>query len=163
MEGNASTPRSALRVSSLQRAIENRIANPVFQSILRSRFHWIASRWLLLISYVGRRSGHEYTFPVAYSQLDSAVVAITPKQESNWWQNFHDSRECRVWLRGTEHTATGVRVTGDERGVLLAAYFENHGLLRQLLGSTIDSDASPDQLAKANRDIAVVRFILDDI
>lgn len=104
-----------------------------------------------------------YTFPVAYQQFNDAVVAVTPKQESNWWRNFHDSHECRVLLRGTEHSATGELVTGDERGLLLTEYFESHGLLGRMLGSEIDAASSPDQLAEANRDLAVVRFTPDDI
>ncbi|WP_458208873.1 hypothetical protein [Haladaptatus sp. NG-SE-30] len=163
MAGNASTTQSSLRVSSLQRAIEERIANPLFRSALQSRFHWIVSKWLILVSYVGCRSGRTYTFPVAYRQIDDAVVAVTPKHESNWWRNFHDSRECRVWLRGTEHTATGELVTSDERGLLLGEYFENHRLLGRMLGSDIDSAASPAKLAAANQNLAVVRFTLDEI
>ncbi|MFB6170445.1 MAG: nitroreductase/quinone reductase family protein [Haloarculaceae archaeon] len=162
MKESASTTRPPPRVSSAQRAIEERLANPLFRSVLRSRFHWVASTWLLLVSYVGRRSGRTYTFPVAYHQLDGAVVAVTPKRESVWWRNFRDARECRVWLRGTEHTATGELVTGPERGRLLGAYFENHGLLGRMLGSEVETGASPDRRAEANRDIAVVRFLLDE-
>lgn len=163
MERTATATRSSLRVSPVQRAIEDRVANPLFRWILRSRFHWMASKWLLLVSYVGRRSGRRYTFPVAYHQLDGAVVAVTPKRESSWWRNFQDARECRVWLRGSERTAIGEVVTGHERGVALREYFENHELLGRVLGSEMDSVESPDQLAEANGDLAVVRFTLEDV
>ncbi|ODR81720.1 hypothetical protein BG842_17735 [Haladaptatus sp. W1] len=93
----------------------------------------------------------------------AAVVAVTPKQESNWWRNFREARQCRVWLRGTGHTATGELVTRHERRVLLGEYFENHRLLRRMFGSEINPVVSPDQPDEVNHDLAVVRFTLDDI
>lgn len=156
------TSDSSFHVSSLQRTFEERVANPLFRVVLQSRFHWLVSNWLVLVSYVGRRSGRQYTFPVAYHHLDDAVVAVTPKGESNWWRNFHEPRECHVWFDGTEHAATGALVTGDERGPLLAEYFETHGLLRRALGGETDQPSSPEQLARANPELAVVRFALDE-
>lgn len=153
---------SSFQVSSVQRAAEERVLNPLLRSALRSRFHLVASRWLVLVSYVGRRSGRRFTFPVAYARSDGAVVAVTPKGESNWWRNFREPRECRVWLEGTEYAATGAVVTGDERGSLLATYFESHGLLGRFLRSDADPAATPDRLSRANSDLAVVRFTLDD-
>ncbi|MFB6135679.1 MAG: nitroreductase/quinone reductase family protein [Halobacteriaceae archaeon] len=149
-------------MSRFQRALEERIANPLLRAVLRSRFHWLASEWLLLVSYVGPRSGRPHTFPVAYHRLDGAVVAVTPKRESDWWRNFRDSRDCRVWLRGAERGATGDVVTGAERGALLAEYFESHRLLGRMLGPEVGPGATPDQLADANPDLSVVRFTLDE-
>lgn len=151
----------ALRITSLQRAFETRVANPLLKSVLQSRFHWVVSDWLILVSYVGSRSGRRYTFPIAYHQLDGAIVAATPKGESNWWRNFQQPRECRVWLRGTEYTVTGELLTGDERNPLLAEYVENHGLLGRMLGVDTDSTARSDQRVESNPDVAVVRFNLD--
>ena len=152
---------SSLRVVSLLQRIEKRVANPLFRSLLRSRFHWIVSDWLALVSYVGRHNGQRYTFPVAYHQLDGAIVAMTPKPETNWWRNFQKSRECRVWLRGKEYTATGELVTDDERDSLIAGYVETHGLLGRILGVDTAPVEHSYRPAESNHDVAVVRFVPD--
>ncbi|ELY96157.1 hypothetical protein C482_16333 [Natrialba chahannaoensis JCM 10990] len=150
----------SLQVVSLLRRIETRVANPLFRSLLRSRFHWIVSDWLALVSYVGRHSGQRYTFPVAYHQLNGAIIAMTPKRETNWWRNFQKSRECRVWLRGKEYTAMG-ELADDERDSLIAGYVETHGLLGRILGVGTAPAEHPHRPAESNHDIAVVRFVPD--
>jgi deazaflavin-dependent oxidoreductase (nitroreductase family) len=158
MSATSSSPSN--RISPLQRGIEERVANPLFRWLLRTRLHWLASRWLVLLSYVGPRTGRRYTTPVAYARSEGNVVVVTPNRESNWWRNFTEPRACRLWLRGTARTATGVVVTGTERERLLAAYVDSHGLLGRSLGA--DGRATPEELARTNRTLTVVRFTLED-
>lgn len=151
------------RVSYLQRTIEERVANSFFRRVLRSRLHWLASNWLVLLSYEGRRSERQYTFPVAYKRLDNRIVVVTPEQDSNWWKNFQESQECTVWLRGTEYSANGEIVTDGERPDLIAEYFDTYGILGRILGFGGNPAASSEQLAQAKRSLAVVRFDLDEL
>ena len=160
--GERTTISWSVEISSIVRAIEARVANPLFRSVLQSRVHWVVSGWLVLVSYAGRRSGRRYTFPVAYHRLDEAIVVVTPKRESNWWRNFQESRECRVWLRGNAYTATGKLVTTDERASLIAAYFETYGVLGRILAVEPDPTANANREPEPNHDLAVVRFVLDD-
>lgn len=141
------------RVSPLQRAVEDRLANPLFRRLLRSRLHWTVSGQLVLVSYVGARSGHRYTFPVLYGRHGDALVAVTPRRESCWWRQFREPRPCTVWLRGTARSATGEVVEDATRERLLAAYRAAHPLAARFLGF---DDGRPD------RTLAVVRFRLDD-
>lgn len=144
---------------SLLRQIEKRVANPLFQWLLRSRVHWLVSGRLALVSYVGRHSGQRYTIPVAYDQVDGAIVATTPKRETNWWRNFQNSRNCRVWLQGKEYSAIGELVTDDDRDSLIAGYVETHSLLGRILGVDIAPAEHSHRPAESNHDVAVVRFI----
>lgn len=154
------------RVSSFRRVIEARVANPLFRWLLRSRFHWLVSDRLVLLSYTGHRSGREYTFPVAYEPLDGEIIVVTPARDSNWWHNFRTPQQCTVWLQKTERSAIGTLITGDERPALIAAYFQTHWMLGRLLGFDSDSDPpmSPERSDRANRSqpLAVVRFTLVD-
>ncbi len=152
---------SAVRVSSFQRAIEARVANPLFRTMLQSRFHWIVSGWLILISYVGPRSGRRYTFPVAFHEDDGTVIVLTPTRESNWWRNFRQARECRIWLRGRKHLATGEVVTEDDRESLLAPFFEKNRLLGRLLGMDSDVTTDSEKRTRPTGQLAVVRFFLE--
>lgn len=147
--------------SRIGRTLERRVANPVFRTLLRSRLHWLASRWLALLSYRGRRSERRYTTPVAYARRDGALVVVTLADEANWWTNFRDPHECTLWLRGTPKDATGVVVTdGAERDALLAEYARDRRLLAPVLG--VDGDrtgrTSDDGTVE---NVVVVRFDLD--
>jgi hypothetical protein len=161
MANDTNETRVSERVSSLQRAIEERVANSLFRSLLRSRLHWLVSNWLVLLSYEGRRSGRRYTFPVAYKRIGDGIVVVTPMSDSNWWKNFQESQECVVWLRGTEYSANGGVVTDEERPDLILEYFDTYGILGRILGFGGHPASSPDQLAQAKRSLAVVRFDLD--
>ncbi|SFR32253.1 nitroreductase/quinone reductase family protein [Halogeometricum limi] len=149
--------RSTVRISSLQRLVEARFANPLLRRLLRSPLHWPASRSLVLVSYVGPRSGRRYTFPVVYARVDERLVVVTPGRESRWWRNFRRPRACSVWFRGEERPATGTVVSGDERKQLLGAYGDEHPRFGRRLG--VGSREEPETAAE---ELVVVRFAFDD-
>lgn len=150
------------RVSSFQRVVEERVANSFFRLLLRSRFHWPVSNWFSLLTYAGRRTGRQFTFPVAYKRIDESIIVVTPMKDSNWWKNFQESKQCTVCFRGTERSAMGELVAEEERGTLIVRYFDTFGILGRILGFGGDPAASPDQLAQAKQSLAVVRFTLSN-
>lgn len=163
----ASDAESEVRVSALQRTLERRVANPLFDHLLRSRLHWPMSRWLLLVEYEGRRSGRRYRFPASYSVVGDDLVVVTPRSESGWWPNFREARRCTVWWRGEERLVVGEVVAGDERERLLAAYLDDNWTMRRWLAnseasSETSSGGDPGGLPPTARDLAVVRFSRSD-
>ncbi|KTG13539.1 hypothetical protein [Haloferax profundi] len=85
---SASPSSASPRISDAQRTLERRFSNPFLLRLLRSPAHFLASRWVLLVSYVGRKSGIRYTFPAVYAAAGTdLVVVVTPKADSNWWKN----------------------------------------------------------------------------
>jgi hypothetical protein len=147
-----------VRVSSAQRRLETEFANPLLGRLLRSQLHWPASRWLLLVSYEGRRSGRRFTFPASYSRVGATLVVVTPRHESTWWPNFQSPYECTLWHRGRERQVVGEVVTGPDRDDLLAAYLDDHLSMRHLLGVQPEDIVSPGRLPAAADEVAVVRF-----
>ena len=150
------------RVPAVQRALEGRIANSILRILLRSPLHALVSRWLVLVSYDGRRTGRRYTFPVVYHQRPDDVTVVTPRGESVWWTNFRTPRRCTLHLRGTERPAVGEVVTDDERGRLLVDYLATHPIVGRMLGVGADAWRSGDRFERATDDLAVVRFSLVD-
>ncbi|POG54571.1 hypothetical protein [Haloferax marisrubri] len=153
------------RVSDAQRTLEQRFANPFLRRVLRSPLHRLASRWFVLVSYVGPKSGRRYWFPVAYAVAGGGIVAVTPKAESNWWKNFRRPMACRLWYRGQRREATGEVVTGEFAADLLDRYAAAHGLLAGELGisETVGGRTATDDGARdaARDDVAVVLFRFD--
>ncbi|WP_410765075.1 hypothetical protein [Haloferax sp. DFSO60] len=147
----ASTATSTPRVSETQRTLEQRVMNPFLRRVLQSPLHGLASRWVVLVSYVGPKSGTRYTFPVAYERVGSALVVVTPKAESNWWKNFRRPMECFVWFHGKRRNVTGEVVEDERKLSLLRRYAEGHRLAARELGLSGDS-------SEEHPEIAVVQF-----
>jgi len=94
--------------------------------ILRSRFHGLASKSNLLISYRGRRTGLLHELPVRYaSTAHGFIVRIGRPEAKRWWRNFSEPWPLTAVIRGTAIPAIGHVIPGDsDQGTELAtAYF----------------------------------------
>ena len=103
--------------------------NGFLASILRSRFHGIASKANLLISCRGRRTRLVHEFPVRYAVgAHGYVIRIGRPGAKRWWRNFTEPWPLTVVVRGRSVAATGHVVGGesDEGTELAAAYFARY-------------------------------------
>ncbi|WP_411968305.1 hypothetical protein [Haloferax sp. YSSS75] len=149
------------RVTNAQRTLEQRFANPFLRWLLTSPFHRLASRWFVLVSYVGPKSGRRYTFPVAYARDGMDLVVVTPKADSNWWKNFRSPTTCRLWYRGARRAAVGDVAEDESARQLLSTYTSTLPFAARSLGISADSandGATPEDAA--HETLAVVRFSL---
>jgi deazaflavin-dependent oxidoreductase (nitroreductase family) len=78
------------------------LLNPLAKVILRSPFHGVMSRRLLLITFSGRKSGKVYTTPISYVQQDRTLLLGVG---GPWWKNLRGGVPVQVRLRGK--TLTG--------------------------------------------------------
>ncbi len=54
-----------------------RFLNPMVKLLLASPLHWPLSRWFLLLSWTGSKSGKEFRTPVSYVDDDGIVYVST--------------------------------------------------------------------------------------
>lgn len=81
-----------------------RAANRVVVPILRSRLHFLLSGPLMLITYIGPRTGRERTLPVAfYFWYPDEIWAFCAR--SGWASSLRDHRTVRLLIRGREFVA----------------------------------------------------------
>ena len=99
-----------------------RIAGPVNAAmaplVRSSRWSWLVDRFLVLITYTGRRSGRTFTTPVAYSRSEKDVLRIRVElpDKKTWWRNFQgEGNALSLRLRGTERVGHGI-AEKDARG-----------------------------------------------
>jgi len=147
-------------LASLARSAESRLANPVVAAVLRSSLHPLLSRWLLLFSYEGRRSGHRYTTPAMYRRTDRGAVLFTPAEATTWWRNFRGGHPVEVLVRGEWHHGEGEVVT-DEDAVVDHLRWLTAPLRRlsRLVGRTVPSET---QLREAAPSYVLVRVTFED-
>jgi hypothetical protein len=63
--------------------------NPLVMALLRSRFHGLASKALLVVSWSGRKTGRRFSIPTGYQRDAGDVIVLLSKPgEKTWWKNF---------------------------------------------------------------------------
>jgi len=142
-------------------------ANPLVAALLRSRFHWLLSFGLMLITVTGRRSGREYTIPVGY-QRDGAVITVLASEAASkqWWRNFETPSPTRLLVRGRELTGTGVLLApdSDEFRAQSERTLRRLPFMRKLFGvGDYDRKRGPteEQIAALGKNIAIVQIRID--
>lgn len=79
----------------------NNLGNVFVKPLLLSPLHGIVSKRLMLISFVGRKSGKTYRTPVEYHQQGDCISVMTRK-ERNWWKNLRGGAPVTLRLRGQD-------------------------------------------------------------
>lgn len=92
----------------------NHIWNPFTRFILRSALHGLMSKSVMLITYVGQKSGKEFTVPVSYLEDGKTIYVIPgmPKKKV-WWRNIHQNTPVKIRLRGEELSARATLLSPD--------------------------------------------------
>jgi len=89
--------------------------NKTMKFILRSPLHGIVSKYILLITFTGRKSGKTYTTPVSYSQQDERVTIFT---HASWWKNLYGGAQVSLRIRGREYMGTTELVSEDKDAII---------------------------------------------
>lgn len=82
--------------------------------LLRSPFHRLVSKSVLLITFTGRKSGKAYTTPVDYSQTGDSVSIFT---HASWWKNLSGGAPVTLRLRGRDVPGHAEPVADDKQAV----------------------------------------------
>jgi deazaflavin-dependent oxidoreductase (nitroreductase family) len=103
--------------------LTRRVANPLLRVVLSSPLHRPLSRTVLVLSYIGWRSGRRRATPVQYARFgdDLALVAARASHKS-WWRNLRDPAPVTITLRGRRQRAVAEVLRGDERNAGLSAF-----------------------------------------
>jgi hypothetical protein len=82
--------------------------NPAIAAILRSPLHGLLSGNLLLLTYVGPKSGIPRTLPLSYVEVGGRPYLCT--RSSRWWRNLRNGASVELRLRGRRIQAAPVVV-----------------------------------------------------
>lgn len=140
--------------------------NGIVDLVLRSRFHWLLSRGLTLITVTGRRTGRQYTIPVGYLETPDAVVVLVGDAPSKtWWRNYVDAGPIEVRLRGVPHSGRAVVVAPDSDQFRRTAEeaFRRSRVIPRLFGIAFEPDRglTAEDAARLAQRAAIVRITLD--
>ncbi len=126
------------------------IVNNAMKLILRSPVYGMVSKNILLITFIGRKSGKTFTTPVSYSQCGNQVYVFT---HASWWKNLRRDTPVTLWIRGREAKGLPEPIAEDKQAV--AAGLMEH--LRKVpsdatfYGVTFDDPKNPNAIKSHKR------------
>lgn len=119
-----------------------RLVNPMMRWLIaRGRF----GDQLLMLHYLGRKTGRRYDVPAGYHMIDGTVGVFT---NSGWRHNFVGGRDIEVTLRGRREPARAVLVNRPaEIAKLYDRLISELGVKRaaRRLGLRLNVDRAPTQ------------------
>lgn len=134
--------------------------NAVPTLLLRSPLHRAVSGRYLLLTFTGRKTGREYTTPVAYIQDGNRIIVST---DSAWARNVIGGRGVRTRVRGCDHSGVGQRVTDPAvRVPAMRALLAIPGYARAAGIERIGGTITEEQIRHAAAVRTVIAIDLDD-
>jgi hypothetical protein len=135
--------------------------NIVVRLMLRSPLHFLLSGGLLLLTYAGRKSGKQYTIPVAYTRDGDVVTVFTYHA---WWKSLLVGAPVVAEIkRHRFHGRTEV-IRDDEKAIAdqLLAYLRKHPNAARGYNVPLDAKGQPDPDAvrQAARFVVMARIWL---
>jgi hypothetical protein len=92
---------------------------PVTALANSERFGWLVNRNIAMVTYTGRRSGREFSIPVAYWRSgDDVKIGVGMPDAKTWWRNFlGDGAPMTLRIDGTDHAGHAVAARDEKGGV----------------------------------------------
>ena len=135
--------------------------NRSVQFVLRSPIHGMVSKFTLLISFTGCKSGKTFTTPVSYSQVGDQVTIFT---HANWWKNLRGGAPVTLRIRGKDVRGVAVPVAEDKQAIAvgLAAHLRQVRSDAKYYGVTFDDQGNPsaEEVEKAAQTVVMIRVHL---
>lgn len=140
--------------------------NPIMIWILRSPFHSLVSKNIMLISVQGRKSGKLYTTPVNYRQIsENGKVSLftTSYRQRTWWRNLRGGARVSVRIRGRDLPAQAQLVDQhDEVAREMELYFHCAPEMARYFRVRLQPDGTPvfDDINLAAQNLVVIKTTL---
>ena len=116
---------------------------------------------VLLITFIGHKSGKSYTTPVSYSLSGNRVYIFS---HANWWKNLKTSVPVTLKLQGREVQGWPETVLEDKAAIAaaLAAHLKKVPSDARYYQVTFGEDGNPNlaQVEKAVQTVVMIRIQL---
>ena len=139
-----------------------KIINPIMALLLRSPLHRLCSDSLMLITFIGRKSGKPFTTPVRYIQSDGTVRCFT-SSENQWWRNLRGGVEVTLRIGGRDgiYQASAIEQNPEEIKKWLAYYLDQYPQDASYHDIALNGDKTlnADDLERASHSAIVVEAV----
>jgi hypothetical protein len=141
-------------------------SNPLVLRILRSRFHWLLSSGLLLLTVTGRKSGRRYTIPVGYHEADGAIIVFVGEPATKkWWRNYRTPAPVELLHRSRRIAGIARVISNDEPDYrrLAEAGFRRSRMIPRIFDIRFDTSKGlpPEQLSQLVERLVIIKIEID--
>lgn len=137
-------------------------ANKVVRPLLKSPMHALVSSRLMLLSYVGGKTGNTYTFAIGYFPWDNGDVLVS--STANWPRTIGSARDVQVLIKRQWFAATPTVIRDDDqKAEVLGEFAKRNGPKAAkglMLGLPGDRQPDAQELLTAAAKTTLVRFAL---
>lgn len=135
--------------------------NVFVRFLLRSPLHFLLSNTLMLLTYMGRKSGKRYTNPVAYTREGDVVTVFTYR---SWGKNVRRGAPVLVEIKRHRMGGTAEVMSNEKAAIAtsLLTFLRKHPSLAKGYNVVLDADGQPDPEAvqQAAQFVVMVRIHL---
>ena len=85
-----------------------KIINPVTIAIAKSPLHFLISQNLVVLNFVGMKTGKIYALPVSYFEDPKGQLSCVTDRRNIWWRNLLHATNIKILYKGR---LTDARVT----------------------------------------------------
>lgn len=135
-----------------------RVINPTMRFILRSPLHGLLSDGLALLTFTGRKSGKQFSTPVAYNRLDDKTIMVMTR--SGWWKNFSQGEAITVLVKGKKYQGKPEIILDKEAvwGYIMRFLQEHHNPRKVGIMNAPETDTAA--MRKEASDLLAIRITL---
>jgi deazaflavin-dependent oxidoreductase (nitroreductase family) len=102
----------------------------------------------MLLTHTGRKSGKQYTIPVAYLRDGESILANAMSSRENWYQNIQQNPTVTLEIRG-EHITAQAEAIHDAAEVAHVLLVYKRAQPRSYGFFGVASDLSPEEVAQS--------------
>lgn len=127
--------------------------------VLRSPFHTLLSKGMMLITVTGKSTGKKYTLPVGYYVEGDSFWVLTSRNRT-WWRNLRGDSSVELLLKRRKVHATA-EIVSDETAVIsrLADYLHHiPQAAGQMRVGMVNGSPNMDDLIRVAKDRLFVRI-----
>ncbi len=137
------------------------VINPAINRLLRSPWHRLLSKRIMIVSYRGRKSGKRYNTPISYYRNGDKVYCFT---NGVWRYNFNSDSAATLRIAGKDLSARGKVFAGHraQQIDLMSAYFKAVPQDKKFYGIKGGAGDEPTRthVAQALGSIVIIEFTL---
>jgi hypothetical protein len=125
-------------------------ANGVVETVLKSPLHGLLSGKLVLVRYLGARTGTEYTLPVRYADTHNGLVVMVAKPDTKtWWRNFTTMGQVQVLVAGRWVAMTAHALLGSEDPDAVTPLLRTYATRFPNVVKSLDGDTLEERVERA--------------
>jgi deazaflavin-dependent oxidoreductase (nitroreductase family) len=126
--------------------------------LLRRNWMGPAGKVLMVITTIGRKTGHQHSIPIGYQWDGDTLLAFTRGGHSNWYKNMLKNPQVTLTIQGKQQVMRGEKLE-DQTEILRALEIykrEQPNIVQRFFG--VSPEASGAELLKATDRVVLVRF-----